>query len=167
MSLFAHHFLGHVMYFGRRYEDAIPVFRHVLELDPGYPRPRYTMGMCLFMQGDEVSALKEVQQEPLSWMNESGSAILLHRLGRVAEAEVALEGLIRKDDEEYAIYQQGQIHAQWGNVDKAVQCLNRAYDLNDPGLSQVLVDPLLDPLREEQQFKDLVTKIGFERLDAT
>ena len=167
VSLSAHHFLGHIMYFGRRYEQAIPVFRHVLELDPNYPRPRYTMGMCLFMQGDEASALKEVEQEPLGWMKESGSAILLHRLGRVAEAEATLAGLIRKDNEEFAIYQQGQIHAQWGNVDRAIQCLNRAYDLSDPGLSQILVDPLLDPLREVQQFKDLVTKTGFERLDAT
>jgi len=166
VSMFAHHFLGHVMYFGRRYEEAIPVFRHVLELDPHYPRPRYTMGMCLFMQGDAASALKEVEQEPLAWMKDSGSAILLHRLGRVAEAEATLAGLIREDDEEYAVYQQGQVHAQWGNADKAIAFLNRAYDLNDPGLSQILVDPLLDPIREHQHFKDLVSKIGFERLDA-
>jgi len=110
--------------------------------------------------------LKEVEQEPLAWMKEAGSAILLHRLGRVAEAEAILTDLIKEDDEEYAAYQKGQVLAQWGNADRAIQYLNRAYDLNDPGLSQILVDPLLDPIREHQHFKDLVTKIGFERLDA-
>lgn len=163
VSMFAHHFLGHVLYFGRRYDEAIPVFRHILELDPLYPRPRYTMGMCMFMQGDVESALAEVSKETLSWMNYSGSAILLHRLGRIREAEEFCKLLIKEDDEEYAIYQQGQVYAQWGELDRSIKCLNRARELGDPGLSQLLVDPLLDPVRESPGFNELLESIGFKK----
>jgi hypothetical protein len=69
--------------------------------------------------------------------------------------------LLIKDEEEYAIYQQGQIHAQWGNANKAIECLNRAHDHRDPGLGQILVDPLLDPIRGHPGFSQLVTEIGF------
>lgn len=161
VSLFAHHFLGHVLYFGRRYDEAIPIFRDVLNLDPQYPRPRYTLGMCLYMKGEVAAALKEVENEPLSWMRNSGTAIVLHRLGRTAEAQAYLERLVREDDEEYAIYQQGQIHAQWGNRDRALECLKRARDLNDPGVSQILVDPLLDPIRDQAGFIQLAAEMGF------
>ena len=161
LSLFAHYFLGQVLYFGRRYDEAIEVFRGALNLDPQYPRPRYTLGMCLYMKGEFEAALKEVEGEPLSWMRNSGSAIVLHRLGRAAEAQNSLDRLVRDDDEEYAIYQQGQIHAQWGNADMAVDILNRARGLHDPGVSQVLVDPLLDPIRSHPGFRRLLTEMGF------
>lgn len=162
VSMFAHHFLGHVLYFGRRYDEAIPVFRDVLELDPDYPRPRYTMGMCMYMQGDIEAAFAEIEQEPLGWMKQSGSAILLHKMGRTEEAERFLAMLIREDDEEYALYQQGQVNAQWGNAEQAMKCLNRALHFGDPGLSQLLVDPLLDPVRDDPRFIELLAKIGFE-----
>lgn len=161
VSLFAHHFLGHVLYFGRRYDEAIRVFRDVLNLDPQYPRPRYTLGMCLYMKGEVAAAVNEVENEPLSWMRNSGSAIVLHRLGRTAEAQTYLDRLVREDDEEYAIYQQAQIHAQWGNFDQALECLKRARELNDPGVSQILVDPLLDPIRDQPAFIHLATVMGF------
>jgi len=87
VSKYAHYFLGHVLYFGRCYDEAFQVLQELLTMDPVYPRPRYNMGMCLFMQGDTATALEEVANEPLGWMKQSGSAILLHKLGRHAEAE--------------------------------------------------------------------------------
>jgi serine/threonine-protein kinase len=161
LSLFAHYFLGHVLYFGRRYDEAITVLRNALNLDPQFPRPRYTLGMSLYMKGEFEAALREIESEPLTWMRNSGSAIVLHRLGRSAEAEASLHRLVRDDDEEYAIYQQGQIQAQWGNADAAIDALNRARDLHDPGVSQILADPLLDPVRGLPGFRKLVKQMGF------
>lgn len=161
LSLFAHYFLGHVLYFGRRYDEAITVLRGALNLDPQFPRPRYTLGMCLYMKGEFEAALKEINAEPLAWMRNSGSAIVLHRLGRCGEAEANLQRLVRDDDEEYAIYQQGQIRAQWGHAEAAINALHRARDLHDPGVSQILVDPLLDPIREDPGFDRLVREMGF------
>lgn len=162
VSKYAHYFLGHVLYFGRRYDEAIKVFQDLLKLDPVYPRPRYTMGMCIFMKGDITSAYQEVTNEPLGWMQQSGSAILLHKLGRHAEAEKYRSMLFVEGDENYALYQLGQIHAQWGDTDTALLYLNKAHTFEDPGLSQLLVDPLLDPIREDPRFDQMLIELGFK-----
>lgn len=161
VSMFANHFYGHAFYFARRYEEAVSVFRTVLKLDPHYPRPHYEIGMCRLKQGDMDSALHEVEQEPLTWMKFSGMAIILHHLGRTEDAESSLALLIR-DYQEIGLYQQAQVHAQWGNSEKAIQTLNEAHEYHDPGTSQLLVDPLLDPIREAPEFAELLKKTGFQ-----
>jgi len=163
VSMFANHFLGHALYFARRYDEAIAVFRKVLKLDPRHPRPHYEIAMCLLKKGDLSSALSEVEQEPLTWMRFSGMAIVLKALGRTEEAEVSMAELV-KDYGEIGLYQQSQVHAQWGDLSKALQTLNEAHDYGDPGTSQLLVDPLLDPVREEPQFAELLRKTGFKQI---
>ena len=160
ISTYANQFLGHALYFARRYDEAISFLRHALELDPHYPRPRYTMGMCLLMRGDVESALKEVKAEPLDWMRFSGLAILLKKLGRTKKADAAMASLI-EGYRDNGLYQQAQVHAQWGDLDQSIEALNRAREIGDPGVSQIVVDPLLDPLRGDSRFAELMAAIGF------
>lgn len=160
VSMYANHFLGHALYKARRYDEAIPVFRHVLELDPHHPRPHYSIGMCQFLQGDSESALNEVKQEPLGWMKHSGMAIVLQRLGRIEEAEAAMSLLVATYGDN-GVYQHAQVYAQWRDADNAIQALNRAHEIGDPGISQLLVDPLIDPIRDDPRFVELMVKTGF------
>ena len=152
--------LGYSLYFSREYEEAISVYRHTLELDPHYPRPHYGIAMCQFMLGDTESAAQEIEKEPLDWMRFSGIAILQQKLGRKEAADTAMASLIAgyRDN---GLYQQAQVHAQWGDLEGSVQALNRARDIGDPGVSQIVADPLLDPLRNEPKFGELMATIGF------
>ena len=152
--------LGYSLYFSREYEEAITVFQHTLELDPHYPRPHYGIAMCKFMLGDTESAAQEVAKEPLDWMRFSGTAILQQKLGRQAAADEAMASLIAgyRDN---GLYQQAQVHAQWGDLEQSIQSLNRARDIGDPGVSQIVADPLLDPLRSELKFGELMVAVGF------
>jgi len=160
ISTFANQSLGHALYFSRRYEEAIQVCRHTLELDPHYPRPRYGIAMSQFMLGDAKSAIIEVAREPLDWMRFSGLAILENKLGNMEEADAAM-ALLLAGYRDNGLYQQAQVHAQWGDVDRAFEALNRARDIGDPGVSQIVVDPLLDPLRGDPRFSKLMTEVGF------
>jgi tetratricopeptide (TPR) repeat protein len=161
VSVFANHFLAHILYFTRYYDEAIPAFRHVLELDPHYPKPHYFISMAMYHQGATELALMEIQHEPLDWMNWTGSALVLQRLGRMEEADAYLEKLSLDDDEDPAYIQQASFYAQRGNTEQAMNCLAQAFEYSDPGLAQLLVDPLLDPLREEPRFVELMKKLGF------
>lgn len=160
VSVFTNHFLAHVLYFTRNYDEAIPAFRHVLELDPHYPKPHYFISMAMYHQGDTELAWEEIQQEPLNWMNWTGSALVLQRMGRKEEADAYLKKLSLDDDEDPAYIQQADVYAQRGDTEQAMQCLAQAFEYNDPGLSQLLVDPFLDPLREEPRFVELIKKLG-------
>jgi serine/threonine-protein kinase len=160
ISTFANHSLGHALYFARRYEEAIGAFRHALELDPHYPRPHYGIGMCTYLLGDVRSAAIEVALEPLDWMRFSGLAILEHKLGNREEAEIAMASLI-EGYRDNGLYQQAQVRAQWGDIDGSIAALNRGREIGDPGVSQVVVDPLLDPLRDDPRFQALMKAVGY------
>lgn len=161
VSVLTNHFLAHILYFTRNYDKAIPAFRHVLELDPHYPKPHYFISMALYHQGDMESAWGEIQREPLNWMNWTGSALVLQRMGRMEEADAFLERLSLEDDEDPAYIQQADVYAQRGDTEMAMQCLAQAFDHKDPGLAQLLVDPFLDPLREDPRFIEIMKELGF------
>jgi hypothetical protein len=54
-----------------------------------------------------------------------------------------------------------RIYAQWGDTAAALQWLQTAYRLRDPGLLELQVDPALDPIRSIAQYQDLVRSLGF------
>jgi TolB-like protein/Flp pilus assembly protein TadD len=161
VSVFANHVLGHVLYFARRYEEAIPAFRQALALDPQYTKPHYFIGMSYHWMGDSEKALQEVEQEPLEWMKWTAATTILHRLGRTAEAEANFASLIEIGISENNFIQQADIHAQLGDIEQAFNCLDVAFTLRDPGLAQLLIDPFLDPVRDDPRFSELLTNVGF------
>lgn len=163
VSMNASVFLGRALYEARRYDEAIAVFRHVLELDPHHARPHYGIAMCQFLQGDLAPALEEVEQEPLGWMKHSGMAIILHHLGNTEEAEAALALLIETYGDN-GVYQRAQVHAQRSDADQAIQDLHRSLEIGAPGFSQLLVDPLVDPIRDDPRFIELMERTGFAAL---
>ncbi len=161
VSLIANHFLGHILYFSRHYEEAITALRHTLEMEPRYPKPHYFIAMSLFWLGQIEAAWKEIQQEPLDWMRWAASAVILHRLNRIEEAKENLAEINKVDDQEFATIQRADTYAQWGDIELAFKNLELAVDYGDPGLAQLLVDPFLDPLREDQRFIELLKNLGF------
>lgn len=161
VSVYANHVLGHVLYFARRYEEAIPAFRQALELNPHYPKPHYFIAMSYHWMGDPETALEEARQEPLDWMRWTAEATILHKLGRAAEAEVSFASLVEIGVSENNFIQQADVHAQLGDIERVFSCLEVACSLGDPGLTQLKVDPFLDPVRDDQRFVDLLAKIGF------
>jgi hypothetical protein len=58
-------------------------------------------------------------------------------------------------------YQYATIYAQWGNRAKALEWLETASKLRDPGLIYVKTDPLLDPLRKEPRFQAIERELRF------
>lgn len=162
VSLLANHFLGHILYFSRRYEEAIPVLRHVLAMEPNYPKPHYFIAMSLFWMGEVEAAWEEIQQEPLDWMRWAASSVILHRLGRFDEAQANRANLDDENNPECAAMQRADTHAQWGETEMAFECLDLAFGYGDPGLAQLLVDPFVDPIRDDPRFTAMLEKLGFE-----
>ena len=162
MSLLANHFLGHILYFSRHYEEAIPALRHTLAMEPNYPKPRYFISMSLFWLGEVEAAWEEIQDEPLDWMRWTASSVILHRLGRIDEAREVFANLSQEDEQEFATIQRADTYAQWGDTESAFRSLELAISYGDPGLSQLLVDPFLDPIRDDPRFKAMLEKLGFD-----
>ena len=58
-------------------------------------------------------------------------------------------------------FEYSQIYAQWGNSAQAVEWLETAMHLRDPGLSALKMDPLMDSLRNEPRFQAVVRALKF------
>ena len=60
-----------------------------------------------------------------------------------------------------AAYQYSTIYAQWGDIAKALDWLESAMRLRDPGLSLLRTDPLMDPLRKEPRYQSVERQLKF------
>jgi hypothetical protein len=58
-------------------------------------------------------------------------------------------------------YQLAQIYAVRGEKEKAFEWLQIAFDNHDTGMLALLVDPLLNSLRDDSRFKDLLAGMAF------
>lgn len=136
------------------------IAERALEIEPEISRVRGTMGYCLLIRGDGATqALTWLSREPVGFIRYSGQAIALHQLGRQQEAAREL-ALLHEDSGDSAAYQYAQIHAQWGETGQALDWLQNALELRDPGMITMGIDHFLDPLRQEPRFQALLKEMG-------
>jgi hypothetical protein len=86
--------------------------------------------------------------------------VVYGKLGRRTDAEAEL-GKFQAAMSDAAAYQYATIYAQWGNRAKALEWLDTAMRLRDPGLRQLKTDPLMDPLREEPRLQLVMRELKF------
>jgi tetratricopeptide (TPR) repeat protein len=86
--------------------------------------------------------------------------VIYHKLGRHADAEAELAKL-KAALGDTAAYEYVTIDAQWGNRAKALEWLETALRLRDPGLVYLKTDPLMDPLRKEPRFQAVMRELKF------
>jgi hypothetical protein len=87
-------------------------------------------------------------------------SVIYDKLGRHSDAETVLSELKTAMGDASA-YQYAAICAQWGNRVKALEWLDTALRLRDPGLVQLKTDPLMDPLRQEPRFQAIERELKF------
>jgi hypothetical protein len=81
------------------------------------------------------------------------------RLGDGAAAQKAFDQLVSEVGDA-ALYQQAQVLAQWGRSDEALAALERARAVGDSGLIYLSTDPLLDPIRNQPRFHNLLSALA-------
>jgi TolB-like protein/lipoprotein NlpI len=152
-------YLGSALYLARRYEELIAVYTQVISLAPDFNETYAERGFAYYALGDLNSARASCETKPDFWFSQQCLAMIYDKIGRHADADVELTKL--KVNGDAAAYQYATIYAQWGNNQKALEWLETALRLRDPGLVRLKVDPLLDPLRKEPRFQALLRESKF------
>jgi TolB-like protein/Flp pilus assembly protein TadD len=156
-----HRAAGQIAYAARDYGGSLAPLRKALAMNPRLSQAHAAIGNALLMQGRLDEARAEYEAEPVDDFRLAGLAIVEHRLGRVPEARAALAQLVA-DHGDRVLYQRAQVSAQWGDRDEAIARLQDARRLSDSGLIYARNDPMLDPLRDDARFKQLLAGLGFE-----
>jgi hypothetical protein len=94
------------------------------------------------------------------WVSQQCLAVTYDKLGRHADGEAVLAKM-RAENSDAAAYQYATVYAQWGNTPKALEWLDTAMRLRDPGLVELETDPLMDPLRKEPRFQAVMRELKF------
>ena len=152
--------LGRAVYAARRYEEAVAAFAEVISLDPGFTSAYGERGLAYYGLGDLERARASCETKPDYWVSQQCLAVIYDKLGRHADAEAVLSKL-KAALGDNGPYQYATIYAQWGQRAKALEWLDTALRLRDPGLELLKTDPLLDPLRKEPHFQAVMRELKF------
>lgn len=129
------------------------------ELVPGYTRAGLLRVQIDLARGNV--ALAESRVEPSPILGPMATALVAEARGERDGALDAL-GRLEEDYADTAAYQIAEVHAWLGQVDEAFHWLERAWEVRDPGMADLKVDPLLEPLKGDPRYRDLLERMGFE-----
>ncbi|MEI6486199.1 MAG: TIR domain-containing protein [Sphingomonadales bacterium] len=153
---------GEIEIDARRYPEAIAAAQSALARNPKINSAHAVIGTARLLLGDPGGALQAYEAEPSSLFALTGQAIALRKLGRNDAAKAIFDDLIAEHGDN-SLYQQAQIKAQWGEIAPALALLRQARAAGDAGLSRLMTDPLLDPLRREPGFVALQRELGLAK----
>jgi TolB-like protein/Flp pilus assembly protein TadD len=155
----SHYRLAEALYNARRYDESVAAYQEFINLDPESPHAHAFQGLAYYGLGNFQRAREACETKAGTW-NEQCLAITYDKLGRHPDAEATL-AMMKARLGDAAAYQYATIYAQWGNRAQALEWLETAWRLRDPGLVSLKTDPLLDPLRNEPRFKTIERQLKF------
>lgn len=168
VSLDPQNYLSHVglaiaLYFARNYPGALNALHDAEAVKPeSHDINRWIVNVMLSSaEAEQLRQYCESSATPLDEdMRHYCLAITYHRLGRQADAEREFAAL-RKMAEDYWSFQYADVFAQWGDKAEALQWLNKADTLGGESIQYIRVDPLLDPIRDDPQYKAIEARQRF------
>ena len=140
--------------------EAIEYLEQVLVLSPNLANVRFDLSMSLLANGDAEAAFATIADERDAGFRLTGDAILEYHAGNIEASDLALQYLIENHSELYA-YQIAWVYAERTELDKAFFWLEQAYENRDGGLSEMLLEPLLENLHGDRRWEPFVKKVGF------
>jgi TolB-like protein/Flp pilus assembly protein TadD len=139
--------------------EAEAAIRRALDIRPTYSWGRYYLSLILLAHGDPDAAMAEMRQETDELVRQAGMTMVYHALGRQADADAALAGML-KDQADANAFGIAETYAFRGQSDEAMHWLERAYAQKDPGLYYVKGDPPLRSIAADPRFKALLRKMN-------
>lgn len=150
---------GFVALFARSFETAIARMEKALQLNASLANANYGIGVARLSLGDPGLAHEAFDAEPVALFSLMGLAIANHKLGQVDAAQASFDELVTQYGDA-GLYQQAQVLAQWGETERALLVLRRAFDEGDPGVVLTTNDPLIDPLRGSAELNELLLRLN-------
>jgi TolB-like protein/lipoprotein NlpI len=151
--------LARILWYEGKLDEADATARKAAELQPNSASSRRWQVLVAIKRGDSETALREAQLEPDESYRRFELAVAQYARGDRTAADGALADLIAHD--QGLDYQVAQVYAVRGEREKAFEWLQIAFDNHDTGMLALLVDPLLNSLRDDPRYKTLIAKMNF------
>jgi tetratricopeptide (TPR) repeat protein len=166
VSLMINSDLGWAYYFARQYDQAILQFRRALELDPNLAISQFALGH-VYEQKEMFAESMAAFQKAVSLSPGDLEAIagLGHAYAVAGRREDALKivARLKQPSQHMNIPSWGiaTIYISLDNKDEAFVWLEKVFVDRLAQLIYIQTDPVLDPLRSDPRFQDLVHRMDF------
>ena len=148
-----------ILFWGRRYSEAIEASRRTLAIAPENIRAKAVLGWSLLLLGRTDDAQRQFKKMPADdYRRLVGEGAIAARSGRKVDALGAIQA-IEKRYGDAANYQYAEIYAQLGLADEALKALDEAWQKRDSGMGGIQVDPFIDPVRNDDRFPAIVRRL--------
>jgi len=155
-------------FMAREYDRALEEYRKALELDPNFVATHYFLGYVKAYLGADEEALAEMQKAAyLAGDTTPTIATGFGYIHAMAGRQEEVEAIFNKLDElsghrHISPYGMTLIYIALGRKEEAFKWLERAYQEHDPWLVFLKVNPLLDDLRPDVRFAELLKKMNLD-----
>jgi len=157
--------LGLLLYLARQYDQAMGEYQKTLEMDQNFVYSHWKLGLAYEQKAMYEEAIAEFRKAiALSGRSLLPLAQLGHAYavsGKRDEALAVLGQLNELSKRMYvSSYRTAMIYAGLGQRKQAFEWLERAYDERDPWLIWLKRDPVVEGLRSDPRFTNLLRRMG-------
>ncbi|HYT74681.1 MAG TPA: protein kinase [Vicinamibacterales bacterium] len=156
-----------VLYYTRRFDEALAAAHRAESLDPTLPTTHFLEGRILEAKGDLTAALRETQRAidtsalvAVGWRVQAMRLQALQGDVRQARAQFSALAAGTQGDNLGSSPHEAYFLLATGQPDAALAVLGRAVSQRDPSVLWLDVDPRLDPVRDRPEFAALRKRIG-------
>jgi DNA-binding winged helix-turn-helix (wHTH) protein/tetratricopeptide (TPR) repeat protein len=148
-----------------QYDRGIEGLKRVIELEPGFYRGHWFLGIAYVLVRQYEMAFKELQEAVL--LSENGTRALATLgwayavAGMRERARTVMDELQCRMREQYVPpYSMAIILTALGEKDQALEWLERGYEAKDEWLTRLGIAIELDSLRSDPRFRSLIERVG-------
>jgi TolB-like protein/tetratricopeptide (TPR) repeat protein len=147
-----------------RHKEAIETYLEIISHYPWFSPGRVRLALCYATLGRSEEArviLDELPIRPLSAHSLANRVIALAKVDRQSEAEFLLADLEAMTLDRYVPeYQIARAKASLGDLNGAIEALDRAVTSRDCFMIFSAEDPVLAPLHDQPEFHDIIERVG-------
>ncbi len=152
---------GRLLYNERKYEEALIQLKKTFNLDPGFARAHRTAFEVYRTKKDYSSAIEELAKY-FELRGQAENAVLVRDTFAKGGWTAYLQLVVAEDSplkEGNGI--KARAYVELGDLDKAFEQLNAAYDTHGSSLTWLKVEPQFDALRSDPRYQELLQKVRF------
>ncbi len=151
--------LGLFYYRAGQHEQAIDALRAMLNLSSDFLGGRFMLGLAQMMNGEAEAALQSMDMELDEGWRLLGMGVVYCETDQQTDAEEIYAELTEKFALDSA-YNIAYVAAVCGWTDRAFEWLDRAVAQNDPGLTDLVVEPLFNNIHADPRWLPFLERIG-------
>ncbi|HEY2466331.1 MAG TPA: hypothetical protein VGI45_00645 [Terracidiphilus sp.] len=155
------HSEGFIYYFARQYDRALDVTRTVRNLRINVPDWTFLQGAIYVEKGlypESIASFQKSGTSPYIFGHLGNTFARAGNVNAARDAIAHLQNSVRQNG--VGRYEIALVYAGLGEKDQAFEWLEKSYQAHDVGLVYLKVDPSLDPLRSDQRFDQLLSRVG-------